>query len=1679
MNSKYLLAVAKIFCAFLFLMSTLEAQIIMVPTDYSTIQEAIDSSMNGDTVLVAAGTYTGNGNVNIKLLGKAILVMSESGPDQTTIDVENASNVDGFSINQNEDTSTVIRGFRIINARRGIFCADDPTIEDCVLEYNTNGLYLSSSSAFIDRCLIRNNTNRGIYLSSNNGAAIIQRCLINNNTSTSSGGGVYISFGNSPYFINCTIVNNSAATLGGGISIVGSSAYLLKMRNCIVWGNTAPGFPSIYAQTPNYNITYSDLENCVFGMGNVDVDPQFADTLFHLQVTSPCIDAGDPGDEFDNEPDPNGSRINIGAYGNTNEATLGNPDKPVIVMIMPDTCSPSGGIMDTIRGRRFGTLQGDVTYGDSTALITSWSDTMIVCTTPAYKSGSVTVTVSNNNGETDMLGYGFRYTGGAVINVPSQYLTIQEAIECALDGDTVLVAAGTYSGNGNVGIKLLGKAIVVMSELGPDQTTIDVENASNVDGFSVNQNEDTSSVIRGFRIINARRGIYCDDDPIIEDCILEYNTNGLYLSSSSAFINQCIIRNNTNRGIYLSSNNGAAIIRNCLINNNISTSSGGGIYISTGNSPYFINCTIVNNSAATLGGGISIVGSSAYLLKMRNCIVWGNTAPEMPAVYAQNPNFDITYCDIDACLIGKGNIELNPQFADSLFHLDALSPCIDAGDPMDGYSFEPLENGSRINLGYYGNTFDAATGFPQKPIIVSVQPDNCSPSGGIMDTIFGSRFGLVEGIVTYGDSVATILQWSDTMIVCTTPTHPSGYATVFVTTPGNDSDQLTFCFRYSGGAVFRVPSQYPTIQDAIDCTQDGDTVLVAPGTYTGGGNINIKLLGNAIVVMSEMGPDTTIIDGENGSNIYGFSVDQGEDSTSIISGFKIIHTFRGIYCDDSPRIEDCILENNTNGLYLSSSSAQIKNCTIRHNSNKGLYTSSNCSNAIIQHCLINHNSSTGSGGGVYVSFGSSPHFINCTISKNTASTYGGGVSAVGSSSSYLLKMKNCIVWGNSAPNDPGIYSQNGNVDITYSDIEGEISGIGNLNTNPLYMNSFLEDFHLHSSSPCIDVGDPTDMFNLEPAPNGGRINMGMYGNTIEATSYDPVTVITNFSLDLGCDDSTEVNLEGKFFGTTPGINGLISVGMDTVPSADILIWSDSSIVFTYPAADVEGNDIIVQSDEGERDTVPGDAVYTPFAMHVKGDVSGIWTQVCPGTYILTGDVNVPENDTLIIEPGVKILIDLDSVSSATFQVEGSLFANGTEQSNIVFAILPHQASPGQWKGITLDMQNSLGEASMSNCTVENAITGITVKDRDVLIEYCTLQYNSKYGIEFYADGEYIDAEVRNCLIQENGQFGINCHASTDDGSGNAVPLIKDNEIRNNNLGGILNQGIAGTAHTGDPCTASANANPEILQNLIHDNNGYAIECYGKGEWTDGLICNANYRGRANPIIESNVIRDNVKSIKVSTVRADAQHYLAFANPTIINGTFWNNGPVDIWAGDSTNVIVQNSIFWDSLPSEIQTFGNGKVHISYSNFDSLYAGEGNISADPAYFDAPRGDLRLQFHSPCIDAGLNDFVNDTLDFMGNVRIQDGNLDDSLQVDMGAIESDGSCLNLADLMWIGGMGLWNTSGQWNLGYVPNICSDVIIPNGEVIIQVGQGGQAKTLEVQVGAVLEVVLGATLKIDP
>ncbi|MFH0953266.1 MAG: C25 family cysteine peptidase [Verrucomicrobiota bacterium] len=115
---------------------------------------------------------------------------------------------------------------------------------------------------------------------------------------------------------NCTFYNNASNILATGMT-------QLRILNSIVWDNalTITNDPGAILE-----VNCTDINSAYpgAGFGNMNTNPLFADEAagdFSLLCESLCIDAGGPESFYANEPAPNGSRVDLGRYGNTPDAT--------------------------------------------------------------------------------------------------------------------------------------------------------------------------------------------------------------------------------------------------------------------------------------------------------------------------------------------------------------------------------------------------------------------------------------------------------------------------------------------------------------------------------------------------------------------------------------------------------------------------------------------------------------------------------------------------------------------------------------------------------------------------------------------------------------------------------------------------------------------------------------------------------------------------------------------------------------------------------------------------------------------------------------------------------------------------------------------------------------------------------------------------------------------------------------------------------------------------------------------------------------------------------------------------------------------------------------------------------------------------------------------------------------
>jgi len=220
-------------------------------------------------------------------------------------------------------------------------------------------------------------------------------------------------------------------------------------------------------------------------------------------------------------------------------------------------------------------------------------------------------------------------------------------------------------------------------------------------------------------------------------------------------------------------------------------------------------------------------------------------------------------------------------------------------------------------------------------------------------------------------------------------------------------------------ATIYVPDDYSKIQDAINVSVNGDTIIVRPGTYME----NINFLGKAITVKSEKGADVTIIDGNQAGSVVTFQNQEDEDS--IIEGFTIFNgNASGIFCDNSsPVIGLNIIKDNSalqgGGISCNNSSPEITNNFILNNSadsdDGGGIATDNYSSPIITYNFITSNIAFDEGGGIQCDDYSSPEISYNTIISNSAK-WGGGIECIDFSSPII---SNNIIKDNEASSDGG------------------------------------------------------------------------------------------------------------------------------------------------------------------------------------------------------------------------------------------------------------------------------------------------------------------------------------------------------------------------------------------------------------------------------------------------------------------------------------------------------------------------------------------------------------------------------------------------------------------------------------------------------------------------------------
>ena len=628
--------------------------------------------------------------------------------------------------------------------------------------------------------------------------------------------------------------------------------------------------------------------------------------------------------------------------------------------------------------------------------------------------------------------------GGAQSNtlrVPGEYPTIQAAIDVSADGDTVLVADGTYTGPGNRDIDFGGRAIEVRSENGAAVCTIDVQ-ANELDphrAFYFETGEPAEALVEGFTITNGfmdRGGavlIGGDASPRFYGCVFIANTvqsDSDYDGGGAVFVD------------YAS----AATFTMCEFAQNhlddqFHTGHGGAIRGLDGSDITITDCLFSANSVTSSHNPVSVGGAIQQrfgTLTITRCTFDGNTCEEWAgAVFTYGSEVTQTECLYTGNSAAYGGAVVDYQ-SDS-----AYVDCVFE----DNYTFDTGE------LDNYGGAYVARNSSIAAFTRCTFDGNSCQAAGG---AVFAST-----SEVTHTDCLYT-----GNSAIGGGAIHDYQSNTIYTNCVFEDN--YNTASDRSGGAYI---ANYDTIATFTECRFTRNSTPVA------GGSIVMYIADvHAIDCVFELNS------ADRGGAVYA----NGADTTIVLEGCSFdgnsATRFGGglvVAIESAVEASGCAFTGNQAGdggaLYFSTSSGTIESCVLEGNSadRGGAVAMVDIPRITLLNCLIRGNSANNNGGGVFVfaSGGSTVNILNTTIADNLASN-GGAIRA-----SSRLAVANSILYHNS-PNEIDELV-NGYVDVTYSDVQGGRQGTGNIDQDPMFIDLGGGDLRLAASSRCIDAADNT------------------------------------------------------------------------------------------------------------------------------------------------------------------------------------------------------------------------------------------------------------------------------------------------------------------------------------------------------------------------------------------------------------------------------------------------------------------------------------------------------------------------------------------------------------------------------------------------------------------------------
>ncbi|MGC1375068.1 MAG: choice-of-anchor Q domain-containing protein [Anaerolineales bacterium] len=698
----------------------------------AAINAAIGKALDGDTIEVATGTYTGTGT-EVALINKSIVL--SGGWDASFTTQGGMSTIDGQGARRgmtvNSGMTVTMERFAIQNGLGGIWNMGALTLNNSIVSGNTYSAMYSIGGIYNSGTLTLNNStvssNTLSYSGSGGGISSSGALTLNNSTvsgnTAGNGGGIYSS--GTLTLNNSTVSGNTSSNYGGGIS---RNAGTVTLTNTLVAGNSAvTGGPDCYGSigSSGYNLIGSTT-GCTFASSTgdlINIDPNLgvligAPGYIPLLAGSPAIDAGNPAGcsgsagalTADERGAPRVGTCDIGAYEYTTSgaaasmmvyagasqraAPLGVFANRLRAAVLDSLGSPVSGVTVTFTAPGSGASGTFANTGNnSTTALTNTSGVAISSsftandqlgvygvTASASGAGSVNFNLENALWYVSSSGSDANSCSAAA----SPCLTINAAIGKATSGDVIHIAIGTYTSSGAGYVVLIDKNITLSG--GWDSSFAAQSGMSTIDAQ------------------NARMGVWMNSGALITNMdhfiIQNGRTSGGggpgFTNNGTATISYSSIHDNSDTG----SGNGGGIVNlanssltlvNTTVSNNSVGGQGGGIY--TYGNLILKNSTISNNSAGTGGGIATYLGA---MVQTTNSIIAGNTATNDSNCYAYSGsgfaslgnNIISSTADCKITARSGDQFGVDPQLSTFLpsqgYHpLLPGSPAIDAGNPAN------------------------------------------------------------------------------------------------------------------------------------------------------------------------------------------------------------------------------------------------------------------------------------------------------------------------------------------------------------------------------------------------------------------------------------------------------------------------------------------------------------------------------------------------------------------------------------------------------------------------------------------------------------------------------------------------------------------------------------------------------------------------------------------------------------------------------------------------------------------------------------------------------------------------------------------------------------------------------------------------------------------------------------